>query len=187
MRYLLLLTALLLTACTTTVPPKAPIGQNPNSQRFVPPSAVHVMGKTFVRGKTVDLIEMQKYRYTTTANGVLKEKVSLFFDQNRRTMSLQQRLALRQHSYQRSHTWADLHIADHHLYSTVIYRPSAQYRNYGVELTKGKNIAKCGYLELQYSYAVAPTSASQLEREIIPQARMAMDQLQRQPLTWACR
>ncbi|MBV7388016.1 hypothetical protein KRX11_05045 [Pasteurellaceae bacterium TAE3-ERU1] len=186
MRFTLLLTALLLSACTSA-PQKGSAPHNPNSQRFVPPAAVDVFGKHYVRGKTVDLIEMQKHRYSPTAKGVLKEKVTLFFDQNRRAMSLQQRLALRQRSYQRSHTWADLAIADNHLYSTVIYRPSAQYRNYGVELTKGKNIAKCGYLELQYSYAMAPTSASQLEREIIPQARAGMAQLQRQPLTWACR
>ncbi|MBE2894809.1 hypothetical protein [Spirabiliibacterium falconis] len=191
MRYFFLLTAFFLSACSTTSSIDKQQG-NANSARlhFLPPSQLTFANKTFVRGKTVDLIEMQKYVYRPTTKGVLKEKVTLFFDQNRRNMSLQQRLALRQRSYQRSHTQADLHLADESLYSTVIYRPSQQFRTWGVEVTKGRNIAKCGFLEVQYSYALNPnrtvSDATVVQQTIAPYAHHIMQQLKRQPWQWRC-
>ena len=107
-------------------------------------------------------------------------------------MSLQQRKELRQRSYQRSaNTLAELNIRDQTLYSTVIYRPSAQYNYWGVEVTKGKDLNQCVFVEFQYAYAVIAKKTGGDEKaflnsQVYPYARQSQQQLQQQPWLWQC-
>ena len=48
-----------------------------------------------------------------------------------------------------------LYEKDHTLYSYVIYAPSARNKNWQVDVTKGKNIPQCGFVQYQYSLKVA--------------------------------
>ncbi|WP_152596691.1 hypothetical protein [Chelonobacter oris] len=150
-------------------------------------------GKTFALAKTADLTEMVRYIYNPNGDSASREKVTLFFDRNRHNLSLSQRLSLRQRSYRQSaDTLAELTIDDKTLYSTVIYRPSRQFAYWGVEVTKGKNIADCGFLEFQYSYGVngkkqSPNAETAFLAKIIyPAARQYRQHLQQQPWLWQC-
>lgn len=164
-----------------------------NPLTFQPDSKVRFNGKTFQRGKTLDLIEMVRYVYNPNGDSTSREKVTLFFDKNKQGLSLQQRLELRQRSYQQSeNTLADLNIDQQTLYSMLIYRPSRQFSDWGVELSKGKNIDQCGFLEFQYSYSVngkaqpKAQEAAFLARKIYPRARQHLTRLQQQPWQWQC-
>lgn len=189
---LAIIMAFLLAGCSTTEQ-KTTVSR---SQTFHPVSEVRFNDTNFQRGKTVDLIEMVKYVYTpktkSSSETVSRQKVTLFYDKNIRDMSLQQRMELRQRSYQRSgNTLAELNIRDQTLYSTVIYRPSAQYNYWGVEVTKGKDMNQCGFVEFQYAYAVTAKKTGSDEKtflnsQVYPYARQSLQQLQQQPWLWQC-
>ncbi|TNH02586.1 hypothetical protein FHQ26_07315 [Testudinibacter sp. TR-2022] len=192
-RYSLLL-VVLLAGCVTRPSVTTPTTPD-NSKVFRSASEVVLDGKTFVPSKTVDLIEMVKYVYEPKAGtkGTLsREKVILFFDKNLRNISLQQRMELRQRSYQHSeNSIAELSIQDNVLYSTVIYRPSAQYDYWGVEVAKGRELSGCGFLELQYAYAQNKSKVTNdekvfLNNQIYPNARQYLHKLQQQPWLWQC-
>ena len=110
---LAIIMAFLLAGCSTTEQ-KTTVSR---SQTFHPVSEVRFNDTNFQRGKTVDLIEMVKYVYTpktkSSSETVSRQKVTLFYDKNIRDMTLQQRMELRQRSYQRSaNTLAELNIQD---------------------------------------------------------------------------
>lgn len=163
------------------------------SKTFQAQENITFNGKTFQRSKSVDLVEMVRYAYHPNGNSSSREKVVLFFDRNKQDLSLQQRLQLRQKSYQQSdNTLAEMAIADDILYSQLVYRPSERFAYWGVELAKGKNLEDCGFLEFQYSYGVNGKKQKQakenafLQQRIYPQARKILQQLQQQPWTWQC-
>ncbi|MGV6987448.1 hypothetical protein ACWA5Z_00320 [Testudinibacter sp. P80/BLE/0925] len=163
------------------------------SKTFQAPEKIKFNGKTFQRGKSVDLVEMVRYVYHPNGNSGSREKAVLFFDRNKQELSLRQRLELRQKSYQQSdNTLAEMSITDETLYSQLVYRPSERFAYWGVELAKGRNMADCGFLEFQYSYGVnaKPQAKAKeqafLQRQIYPKAHKILQQLQQQPWTWQC-
>ncbi|SMB83453.1 hypothetical protein SAMN05660772_00585 [Pasteurella testudinis DSM 23072] len=181
--YLLLVFALLMTACSATEP----------SKTFRASEKVTFNGKTFQRGKMLDLVEMVRYVYNPNGDGSSREKVVLFFDRNQYGLSLQQRLELRQKSYQQSdNTLAEMTITDDTLYSQLVYRPSERFAYWGVEVAKGRNMADCGFLEFQYSYGVNGEKQAKakenafLQQRVYPKAHKILQQLQQQPWIWQC-
>lgn len=181
-----------LSGCTV-LPDTLPQAAHEKTYRFSPAKDMQFNGKSFYQAKILDLGEMVRYIYHPTDDRIRGEKIVLFFDNNTRNMSLQQRLTLRQHSYQQSNnTLAELKIDDHILYSKLIYRPSQQFDDWGIALTKGKHIADCGFIEFQYSYGLKakkqPTDKEQafLAHYIYPTAQRRFEQLQQQPWQWQC-
>ncbi|WP_109078229.1 hypothetical protein [Aggregatibacter kilianii] len=138
---LLILTALFLAACAA------------KPQLQVPQTLQHNQ-KTYDLASQQDLDSVARYFYVLPGERADKwqSAVEILLDRNELQRTLQDRADWRKQVYTNTGVkHFKLDVKDDALYSYVIYEPSAQSKDWQVNVAKGKNVAHCGFVQYQYS------------------------------------
>ncbi|TCP95552.1 hypothetical protein EDC44_10853 [Cricetibacter osteomyelitidis] len=153
MKKYLLLSLLFLSGCTLL--------QSPPTQLDAPKKITHE-NKAYRLGKHRDLIDVTRYVYWLPKQNAQnwQSAVELFLDRNKQKRDLQQRIALRKKIYGEHPTGLNsynLYTENDYLYGYIIYKPTKLNKSWQVDVLKGKNVDRCGYVQYQYSVKVART------------------------------
>lgn len=122
------------------------------------PQVVGHNNRTYYLAAQQDLGSMARYFYVTKEDTPQdwKSAVELLLDRNRQQRTLDDRIQLRRRVYQNTAVPRfDLYRQDDVLYGFVIYPPSAQNKDWRVDVSKGKDVPLCGFIQYQYSVKIA--------------------------------
>ncbi len=122
------------------------------------PQFVSHNNHTYYLAAQQDLGSMARYFYVTKEDSPQewKSAVELLLDRNRQQRTLDDRIQLRQRVYKNTAVPRfDIYRQNDVLYSFVIYQPSAQNKDWRVDVSKGKDIPLCGFIQYQYSVKIA--------------------------------
>lgn len=143
-KIVVILTALLLSACAS-------------QPQLSVPEVINHDNKSFYLTSQQDLGDVGHYVYLKKEDTLenWQSTVELLLDRSPKR-DFKERIALRENVYKKTGVeHFKLYEKDHTLYSYVIYAPSARNKNWQVDVTKGKNIPQCGFVQYQYSLKVA--------------------------------
>ena len=137
--------ALLLSACSS-IP----------SQLDVPKQLEHNK-QVYKLSSQQDLGTVAHYLYTQPKeNGKnWKSQIEVLFDRNEKNWSLQQRADFRQKVFNgQGIKYFKFMPENDQLFAYVIYEPTAQNKDWQVNVSRGKQLAHCGFVQYQYSLKV---------------------------------
>ncbi|MBN6071572.1 hypothetical protein HYE53_10960 [Aggregatibacter actinomycetemcomitans] len=141
------LTALFLAACAS------------KPQLQVPQTLQHNQ-KTYDLASRQDLDSVARYFYVLPGEQASKwqSAVEILLDRGEQHRTLEERAEWRKKVYGNTGVkYFKLDVKDDALYSYVIYEPSAQSKDWQVNVAKGKNVAHCGFVQYQYSMKIPRT------------------------------
>ncbi|MDY4281605.1 MAG: hypothetical protein SOX56_11195 [[Pasteurella] mairii] len=143
-KIVVILTALLLSACSS-------------QPQLSAPKMINHGNKSFYLALQQDLGKVGHYMYLKKEDTLenWQSAVELLLDRSPKR-DFKERIALRKKVYKKTGVeYFKLYEKNHTLYSYVIYAPSARNKNWQVDVAKGKNIPQCGFVQYQYSLKVA--------------------------------
>ncbi|MDD6909716.1 ABC transporter ATPase [Actinobacillus minor] len=135
--------SLFLTACQLTEP------------QFSVPKSIKFQGKTFEKVTHNQIDEMQQLLYLPDDEAKdpnhWNKGILLFLDKNSKNITLADRVALRQNSFNKQkETKAKVEIVGQELKSEVLYPPTERFNDVLLEVSRGRTL-QCGYGQMQYS------------------------------------
>ena len=150
-KFLVILTALLLSGCAAKV------------SQLQTPEKIEYNGKTYKLTASQDLDTIARYVYLAEPDTLenWQSQIEVLLDRDV-TRSIEQRVALREKVY-RNLGVKDFKILANstnpkkpatELNGYVIYAPTEQNPSWQVDIAKGKNIPRCGFVQYQYSQKV---------------------------------
>ena len=150
-KILVILTALLLSSCAAKV------------SQLQAPEKIEYNGKTYKLTASQDLDTIARYVYLAEPDTLenWQSQIEVLLDRDV-TRSIEQRVALREKVY-RNLGVKDFKILTNstnpkkpatELTGYVIYAPTEQNPSWQVDIAKGKNIPRCGFVQYQYSQKV---------------------------------
>lgn len=150
-RYILSALAVLLAGCSSLMPTPMVLDA---------PKTLKHNKKTYHLKNNKDLGSVARYVYLEkNANGKnWKSSVELLLDRNEENLNFAERIDLRKKVYTNSGVkHFDLYEKDDSLYAFVIYAPTEQQNNWQINVSKGKDVEGCGFVQYQYSLKVPKT------------------------------
>ncbi|PJG84703.1 hypothetical protein CVP05_10395 [Conservatibacter flavescens] len=142
---------LLLSGCTTLY--------NTTPTQLDYPTTLKYHDKTYYLIKESDLGSIVRYFYVgkNKTENQWQSAIELLLDRENK-LTFAERIALRKKVYSNQGIkHFDTYEKAGFLYSYVIYRPTKQNPNWQVNVAKGKNIDKCGFVQYQYSLKIEKT------------------------------
>ncbi|MFD0966497.1 hypothetical protein ACFQ02_06535 [Seminibacterium arietis] len=144
-----------------------------------------------------DLGNIIRYFYVQKTDSLQdwKSAVELLQDRSQPSLTLEQRIALRNKAFSKSHVVRfDVQKKNNQLLSYVIYRPTKQYKNWQIDIAKGIETPLCGFIQYKYSLRVAKNKkfmnvankkiATYLKKYVVDKE---INRFQKQPIfTWDC-
>lgn len=169
------------------------VSQPMMQQKVTVPNKIEFEQQQYQLSKTDDLGSVVKYTYELI-NKDQQKHLEIFQDlqQNfvKTDAKYQQRIQLRERMFR--NTGVDVYnnkLEQGKLYSYVVYPPDEQFIDYQVDVAKGENLAKCGFVQFQYTQQFAPIKSSQtailknLQQQV---AEPMMQKLTNFAFPWSC-
>lgn len=187
-KILIILTALLLSACAT------------KPSQLDAPAQIKYQSKTYQMAKGQDLGTVARYVYVakpeTPQNWM--SQIELLLDRNLSNRSIKDRITLRERVYRNNEVASfklspirnDKTKKDEGLSGYVVYAPSETNPSWQVDVMMGREIPQCGFVQFQYSQKVKNTRRlsgkkvlQHLQRYLISKEMKALDKMDWQ---WKC-
>lgn len=151
-KLLVVLTALLLSACVST------------SSQLDVPSQIKYHKKTYQMATGQDLGSVARYIYLSKPDTLEKwqSQIELLLDRNKQDRDIKERITLRERIYRNTDV-ASFKLTpirnektnkDEGLKGYVIYAPTDKMPSWQVNIMMGKEIPQCGFVQFQYSQKV---------------------------------
>ncbi|OOF86466.1 hypothetical protein BKG93_02455 [Rodentibacter ratti] len=151
-KLLVVLTALLLSACVST------------SSQLDVPSQIKYHNKTYQMATGQDLGSVARYIYLSKPDTLEKwqSQIELLLDRNKQDRDIKERITLRERIYRNTDV-ASFKLTqirnektnkDEGLKGYVIYAPTDKEPSWQVNIMMGKEIPQCGFVQFQYSQKV---------------------------------
>ncbi|WP_409025476.1 hypothetical protein QRO24_06505 [Gallibacterium anatis] len=169
------------------------VSQPMMQQKVTVPNKIEFEQQHYQLSKTDDLGSVVKYTYELM-NKDQQKHLEIFQDlqQNfvKTDAKYQQRIQLRERMFR--NTGVDIYnnkLEQGKLYSYVVYPPAEQFIDYQVDVAKGENLAKCGFVQFQYTQQFSPIKSSQtailkkLQQQV---AEPMMQKLTNFAFPWSC-
>lgn len=153
------LLALSLAGCASLPTTIETENSKPQAILQVPQSIKH-HGSLYQLKNQQDLGAMARYVYFYKAENDKnwQTAVELLHDRQQPVRSLAQRIELREKVYKNNGVeHFNLSEQEQTLYAFVIYAPNEQQKNWQVEVSRGAEVAGCGFVQYQYSLKVPQT------------------------------
>lgn len=180
----LICTALLLAGCVSAL-----------KQVNVPTHIVYNK-QSYQLAEQQDLGQIAHYVYYPVKQSALnwQQKIEVLFDRNGLAWSLQDRIDFRTRTFANNGVkYFKFEQQNDTLWAYVIYEPSEQNKDWQVDVSRGSQIANCGYVQYQYSLKISQTAkfknmnaariASYLTKFVV---NKELVQLQKMPWTLQC-
>ena len=146
-KYFLILTALVLTACTAT----------PHKSQLNLPQQIEHNKQVYQLASQQDLDSMAHYVYLLPSENIKnwQSAVDILLDRNEANWSLQQRIDVRTRVFKNTDVrYFQFEPSKDDVFAYVLYEPSEKNKDWQVDVLHGKQMARCGYVEYKYSLKV---------------------------------
>lgn len=151
-KYIVLALIILLTGCNSFISDRQMVLDAPKTLKY--------NKKTYYLKNNKDLGTVARYVYfEKKADGKnWNSSIELLLDRNKDALSLAERIDLRKKVYTNTGVeHFDLYEKDNTLYAFVIYAPTEQQNNWQINVSKGKDLEDCGFVQYQYSLKIPKT------------------------------
>ena len=153
-KILLILTALFLSGCSATL------------SRLDAPTQIKEQNKVYRLTASQDLGSMARFVYLESGKNLenWQSALELLLDRNFENRTISERIALRKRVYRNTEVkyfkispFKDKQTRrTDGLIGYVIYEPTAKNPNWQVDVVRGKNVPRCGFVQYQYSQRSIP-------------------------------
>ncbi|OOF70987.1 hypothetical protein [Rodentibacter caecimuris] len=151
-KILLILTALLLNACTN------------QTALLTPPSKINHDKYVYHLANQQDLGDVARFLYFVKPDNVenWRSQIEILLDRNKSNQTISERIALRERVY-RNIGVQDFRLKTYQskqgtrqdsLIGYVIYAPTKQNKTWQVDIARGQEIPNCGFVQYQYSQKI---------------------------------
>ena len=151
-KYIVLALIILLTGCNSFISDRQMVLDAPKTLKY--------NKKTYYLKNDKDLGAVARYVYfqKKADSKNWNSSIELLLDRNKDALSLAERIDLRKKVYTNTGVeHFDLYEKDNTLYAFVIHAPTEQQNNWQINVSKGKDLEDCGFVQYQYSLKIPKT------------------------------
>ena len=151
-KYIVLALTILLTGCNSFISDRQMVLDAPKTLKY--------NKKTYYLKNDKDLGAVARYVYfqKKADSKNWNSSIELLLDRNKDALSLAERIDLRKKVYTNTGVeHFDLYEKDDTLYAFVSHAPTEQQNNWQINVSKGKDLEGCGFVQYQYSLKIPKT------------------------------